>query len=209
MPFHALISDLDGTLLDTLQDLADSVNAALAHLGLPTHELDSYRGFVRSLPVERRDEATIAQMLARFTEEYDKRWIQHSRPYQGVAEMLDGAVAQGIRLAVLSNKPQGYTESMVSRLLSDWTFEYVLGDSPRFPRKPDPSGANYIVQGMNLKPEECIYIGDSGIDMQTATAAGLHGVGVLWGFRGADELRSNGARLLVRHPSEILHLLSR
>jgi len=217
MSFRALISDLDGTLLDTLQDLADSVNAALIRLGLPMHELDAYRGFVgegrrimalRALPEHRRDEATIAEMLAGFTEEYDKRWICHSRPYDGIAEMLDSATAREVRLAVLSNKPQGYTESMVSKLLPEWSFDFILGESPRFPRKPDPSGAKHIVQGMNLEPKECIYIGDSGIDMQTAAAAGLYGVGVLWGFRTAEELLANGARVVVRHPSEIVRLLS-
>jgi len=214
--FRALISDLDGTLLDTLQDIADSVNAALTRLGLPTHEVDAYRYFVgegrttmavRALPADRRDDATLAQVLTHVGNEYARRWMEHSKPYEGVPELLDELTARGIRLAILSNKPQVHTESMVSRLLPNWSFEFVIGESARFPRKPDPTAARHIAEGMDVKPAECLYMGDSGVDMQTASAAGLHGVGVLWGFRTADELQSNGARALAQHPADILRLL--
>ncbi len=216
MPFRALISDLDGTLLDTLQDIAESGNAALTRLGLPTHEVDAYRYFVgegrttmavRALPEDRRDEATLERVITFIGEEYARRWMNHSRPYDGVPEMLDELTNRGLRLAILSNKPQAYTESMVSSLLPDWCFEFVLGESPSFPKKPAPSGAMHIIEGMSLKPEECLYIGDSGVDMQTASAAGLYGVGVLWGLRTADELLSNGARALAQRPADILRLL--
>jgi len=214
--FRALVSDLDGTLLDTLQDMAEAVNAALARLGLPEHEVEAYRYFVgdgrrtmamRSLPEDRRDDATLAQVLSYVTDEYDRRWMVHTRPYDGMPQLLDELTIRGIRLAVLSNKPQSYIELMLSRLLPRWSFEFVLGESPRFPRKPNPSGALYIADGMDLKPAECLYIGDSGVDMQTATAAGMYGVGVLWGFRTADELLSNGARALARRPADVLRFL--
>lgn len=218
MAFHALICDLDGTLLDTLRDVAESTNAALTRLGLPAHEVDAYRRFVgdgrramasRSLPEERRDDETIAKLIPLINEEYTRRWMDHTKPYDGISEMLDEAAARGVHLAVLSNKPQDYTESMISRLLPRWSFEYVLGESARFPRKPDPAGALHIVEGMAVAPDQCLYIGDSGVDMQTAAAAGLYGVGVLWGFRDADELLSNGARSLARRPADIVALLRR
>jgi phosphoglycolate phosphatase len=215
--YRALISDLDGTLLDTLEDLADSVNAALARLGLPQHELDAYRYFVgdgrralalRALPEDRREQATLDPMIAYIGEEYEKRWMDRSQPYEGIPELLDALTALGVRMAILSNKPHSYTEATVSRLLPNWSFELVLGESPSTPRKPDPSGALQIMERMGIEPGECLYIGDSGVDMQTATAAGLYAVGVLWGFRTADELLSNGARVLVEKPADIIPLFS-
>lgn len=214
--FRALISDLDGTLLDTLQDLADSVNAALGRLGLPGHDLEAYKYFVgdgrqmmalRALPENRRDEETLAQLSELITEEFASGWTSKTRPYDGIPELLDALTARGIRLAVLSNKPHEYTFPMVADLLSRWSFEVVAGESPEFPKKPDPTGARRILAHMNIKAEECLYIGDSGVDMQTARAAGLFPIGVLWGFRTADELLENGAKVLVEKPADILALL--
>jgi len=215
--YRALISDLDGTLLNTLEDLADSVNLALAHIGLPQHELDAYRYFVgdgrramalRSLPEDRREEATLQLLITHIGEEYTKHWMDKTQPYEDVPELLDALTSAGIRMAILSNKPHSYTETMVSSLLPKWSFELVLGESPSTARKPDPAGALHIVEQMNIKPEECLYIGDSGVDMQTAVAANLYPIGALWGFRDADELLSSGARTLVEKPTDILHLLS-
>ena len=214
--YRGLISDLDGTLLDTLQDLADSVNAALGRLGLPGHELEAYKYFVgdgrrmmalRALPEDRRDEATLERLSVLITEEYFFGWTSKTRPYEGIPELLDALTSRGIRMAVLSNKPHEYTYPMVGELLSRWSFEVVAGESPEFPKKPDPTGARRILSVMNIKPEECLYIGDSGVDMQTATRAGLFPVGVLWGFRTAEELLENGAKLLVEKPADILALL--
>ena len=214
--YRALIADLDGTLLDTLQDLADSVNAALARLGLPGHDLDSYKYFVgdgrrmmalRALPEDRRDEETLSQLCLYINEEYQFGWTAKTRPYDGIPELLDALTARAIRLAVLSNKPHEYTSPMVADLLSRWSFDVVAGESPDFPKKPDPTGARRILSLMDIKSEECLYIGDSGVDMQTATAAGLYPVGVLWGFRTAEELLDNGAKVLVEKPADILALL--
>ncbi|MCK5212696.1 MAG: HAD-IA family hydrolase, partial [Dehalococcoidia bacterium] len=128
--------------------------------------------------------------------------------YDGIPELLDALTSAGIRMAILSNKPHSYTETMVSSLLPTWSFEFVLGESASTPRKPDPSGALHIIEQMHIKPEECLYIGDSGVDMQTATSAGLFPVGVLWGFRTAEELLANGAKVLVERPADILRLLT-
>jgi len=217
MAFRALISDLDGTLLDTLQDMADAVNIALERLGLPGHQLSEYRYFVgdgrramatRALPADRRDDAILETLLTYIAEEYDKRWMDHSLPYHGIPELLDALSAGGIRMSVLSNKPQVYAEPMVSRMLSRWSFECVVGESSAVARKPDPAGALQIMDQMMVRPEECVYIGDSGVDMQTGLAAGMYPVGVLWGFRSADELLANGARALVKRPQDILPLFN-
>ncbi len=215
MKYRALLSDLDGTLLNTLEDLADAVNAALARLALPQHEVETYKYFVgdgrralalQALPEDRRGEATLDALIAHIGEEYEKRYMDHSHPYEGIPELLDTLTARGVRMAILSNKPHDYTQAMVSALLPDWSFEFVLGESPSTPRKPDPAGALHILKGMGIQPAECLYLGDSGVDMQTATAAGLYAVGVLWGFRTADELLSNGAKLLVEKPADIIPL---
>ena len=211
-----LVSDLDGTLLDTLQDIGDSVNASLALMGLPQHDIASYRHYVgdgrkmmaiRALPENRRDDDTLESLLKHIGEEYSRRWMDTTQPFAGIPEMLDALAARGIRLAVLSNKPQVYTEPMVSKLLSNWPFECVVGESADTPRKPDPTGALRIIEKMNVRPEECLYIGDSGVDMQTAVAANLFPMGVLWGYRTAEELLAGGARALARHPDDIIRLL--
>lgn len=216
MQFRAVISDLDGTLLDTLRDMADAVNVALARLGLPPHDVSAYRHFVgdgrrtmalRSLPPEHRDNGILESLLQFISQEYDKRWMEHSVPYAGIPELLDELTRRRIRLAVLSNKPQVYAGSMIETILGKWTFECVLGESQDLPRKPDPTGALRIIDQMKLRPAECIYLGDSGVDMQTAVAAGMYGVGALWGFRDEDELRASGARLLARHPRDIVGLI--
>ena len=216
MTYRALISDLDGTLLDTLQDLADSVNAALGRLGLHGHELEAYKYFVgdgrrmmalRALPEDHRDEETLEQLCVYITEEYSFGWTSKTRPYDGIPEMLDTLTSRGIRMAVLSNKPHEYTYPIVTEILSRWSFEVIAGESADFPKKPDTTGVQRILAQMNVKPEECLYIGDSGVDMQTASTAGLFPIGVLWGFRTAEELLENGAKLLVEKPADILALL--
>lgn len=216
MQVRALISDLDGTLLDTLSDMADAVNIALDRLGLPQHELSAYRRFVgdgrrmmalRALPQEHRNDATLEPFLEYIAQEYDQRWMARSVPYAGIPEMLDELARRGIRLAVLSNKPQAYVTPMVDTILRRWTFEHAVGESPDIPRKPDPAGALRIIDLMGLQPGQCLYMGDSGVDMQVAAAAGMYGVGVLWGFRDEDELRASGARALARHPDDVIALL--
>ena len=161
MTYRALISDLDGTLLYTLQDLADSVNAALGRLGLPEHELEAYKYFVgdgrrmmalRALPEDRRDEATLERLSVLIAEEYFFGWTSKTRPYDGIPELLDALTSRGIRMAVLSNKPHEYAFPMVGELLSRWSFEVVAGESPEFPKKPDPTGARRILSLMNIKP---------------------------------------------------------
>ncbi|MFH0941780.1 MAG: HAD family hydrolase [Chloroflexota bacterium] len=216
MAYRALLFDLDGTLLDTLRDIADSVNRALTSLGFPQHELDAYRYFVgegvealatRALPENRRDQITVSKLTARIDEEYSLRWANNSRPYRGIPELLDNLTGLGIRLAVLSNKAQGFAEKTVSRLLPYWHFELVVGAVPSVPKKPDPAAALQIARQMDLMPGEFLYLGDSAVDMKTASAANMYPVGALWGFRTADELLSGGAKALVKEPLDVLSLL--
>lgn len=216
MSYSAVVFDLDGTLLDSLADIAHAANEVLVELGMPPHELDAYRYLVgegvkvlfeRAVPAEKREPAWIDRCVAGFRRTYERHWNQRSRPYEGIAELLDGLVQRGKRLAVLSNKPQEFTERCVREFFAAWPFDLVLGQREGIPRKPDPAGAIEIARRWNLAPAACLYLGDTSIDMQTAVRAGMHAVGVLWGFRPRQELEEHGAAAIVAHPREVLTLV--
>jgi len=211
----AVVFDLDGTLLDTLDDLADSANHVLGQRGLPTHPVDEFRNFIgegvgmlirQMLPDDRRDEQTMAEILAAYRAEYGRRWNAKTRPYDGVAELLDALAARGVKMAVLSNKPDEFTQKCVAGLLGSWEFDPVLGHRDGTPRKPDPAGALQIARHWGLPPAEILYVGDTATDVQTAVAAGMCAVGVMWGFR-PSELESSGAEALIERPGELLDLV--
>lgn len=216
MPYKAVLFDLDGTLLDTLEDLGNVVNRVLAKRGFPSHGLDAYRYFIgdgtamlitRALPEENRNNDTIRTCLEAFREDYRRNWNVKTRVYDGVAEMLNALAPRGLRMAILSNKADDFTKLSVTGLLSNWTFDVVLGERDGFPPKPDPAGAFEVAQRLNIAPANFLYLGDSAVDMKTAIAAGMFPVGVLWGFRPAQELREGGAQVLIERPLEILSLL--
>jgi phosphoglycolate phosphatase len=214
--FSAVVFDLDGTLLDTLEDLGDAVNRVLSDHGFPVHPMDAYRYFVgdgsavlmeRALPESARGSAVYRQCLAAFMADYDRSWKVKSRLYDGISEMLDSLTARGIDMAILSNKSHGFTVNCVRDLLSDWRFRAVFGLRDDVPRKPDPAGALEISRLLGADPDRMLYLGDTAIDMQTAASAGMFPVGALWGFRTRQELLENGAKALIQHPRELLHLL--
>jgi phosphoglycolate phosphatase len=211
--FSAVIFDLDGTLLDSLDDLADSMNAVLAAMDAPGHPVEDYRFFVgegivklaeRVLPPDRRDEAAVRRCVELMSDEYRRRWDQKTRPYQGVRELLDGLARRRVPMSILSNKPAEFTRDAVARLLADWRFDFVLGVSDGLPRKPDPAGALRICRDWGIPPESCLFLGDTRTDMRTARSAGMYAVGALWGFRTAEELLAHGARALISRPIELL-----
>lgn len=216
MQYKAVIFDLDGTLLNTLEDLANSMNQVLKSQRLPTHDIEKYKYFVgngmynlvlRTLPPDKREESYVKHCHALVTEEYGKRWADTTKPYKGIPELLDKLTALKYRLAVLSNKPHEFTSLIITKLLRDWSFDAAFGERPGIPRKPNPAGALEIASLFNIPPEEFLYLGDTGTDMVTAKAAGMHAVGVLWGFRKADELLKNGADLLIKTPADIFEIL--
>ena len=216
MRYRAVLFDFDGTLLDTLRDLAESVNSVLSRSGFPEHSLEAYRHFVgegieelarRVLPEGHREEATITRTLTDVRQEYRQRWPNHTRPYEGIPELLDALTARRVKMAIVTNKPDDSTRTMAARLLPRWKFDVIVGATTEMPRKPDPKGALEAARRLRLSPEAILYVGDSDIDMKTANAAGMYAVGVLWGFRSADELIRNGAKVLIRKPLELLELL--
>ena len=216
MRHRAVIFDLDGTLLDTLDDLADSANHVLKDRGLPVHPVARYCDFIgeglgmlirRMLPEDRRDEQTLAEITAEYRAQYAQHWNAKTRPYDGVPELLDALQARRIPAAVLSNKPDEATRKCVAGLLSPWRFDPVMGQRDDIPRKPDPAGALRIAAEWDLPPSRIVYVGDTDTDVRTAVAAGMHAVGVLWGFR-PEELRTGNADTLIEHPGQLLDLLN-
>lgn len=213
MPTRAVIFDLDGTLLDSLGDIAESVNFVLSERGLPTYPVAAYRGFVgdgmtmllkRVLPESLRDEETVAACVARLKEVYGSRSDRLTRPYDGIAGLLDALARRSIPMAVLSNKPHELTVGLVDRLLDAWSFHPVFGERPPVPRKPDPSSALEIADLLGLAPADILYVGDTPTDLATARAAGMPALGAAWGFRSEAELREAGATRIAHHPSDVL-----
>lgn len=216
MTFQAVLFDLDGTLLDTVEDIADSANAALRRLGCPAWPAEDYKRFIgdgvanlarRAVPPDRHGPDVLAQFAGLFRDEYAARWDAKTRPYPGVPELLDALARKAVPMAVLSNKPDEFTQLCVRRLLARWRFRAVLGERDGVPRKPDPAGALQVAAALGLAPREVLYLGDTGTDMQTAAAAGMCPVGALWGFRTDEELSAHGAKTLIERPPELLSLL--
>jgi len=209
---RAVLFDLDGTLLDTLEDIADSTNAALESMGFPGHDVQAFRTLVgdgmdtlirKALPEANRDGATRRECEVRLRQEYGRRWAAKTRPYPGVPELLDALEARGIALAILSNKPDDFTKLMAEELLGAWRFAAVEGARDGVPKKPDPTAALEIAARLGFDPPTFIYMGDSGTDMRTALAAGMAPAGATWGFR-PWELEPAGARILLKQPLDLL-----
>jgi len=216
MQFKAVCFDLDGTLLDSLADLADCTNKILLKRGFPEHPVDAFRYFVgdgakmlmtRVLPEEVRNESLIEDCRQDFETSYRECWNEQTIPYKDIPELLDALIGRQLKLTVLSNKPNEFTLLMVENLLAQWNFEVVLGQREGIPRKPDPAGMLEICQQLEIPAEAFLYLGDTATDMKTAVSAGCFPVGVLWGFRTEEELRDNGARAIVKEPLEVLDLL--
>lgn len=216
--YRAILFDLDGTLLDTLDDLGDSINRALVRLGFPTHDREAFRYFVgegarmlveRALPEDRRDPATAETMLKLYREEYRNGWNIKTCIYEGVPEMLDALHERRLVLGVLSNKPHDMTVQCVQGYLARWPFRVVFGQRDHVARKPDPQGALEAAGLMQATPAETLYLGDTATDMDTARAAGMYAIGAAWGFRPVEELIQHGANAIAAHPRDVLEILDR
>jgi phosphoglycolate phosphatase len=213
MKFKAVIFDLDGTLINTLEDIADATNIFLRKLGFPEHDLKDYQYFVGNgikplvqqvLPTSERDEEFVDRCVGLMKAEYALRWTHKSRPYPGIIELIQGFLTAGYQINVLSNKSDEATRQIVAELLPDCQFERVQGATAAYAKKPDPAAALNIAEKCGLAPEETLFFGDTAIDMQTAVACGMYRIGVLWGFRPAEELIAGGAQLMIKQPLDFL-----
>jgi phosphoglycolate phosphatase len=211
--FRGIIFDLDGTLLDTLQDIGNAANNVLVRHGFPTHPISTYRCFVgdgvrmllsRALPDEHRDEATLRACLETMQGEYLRNLNKTTRPYPGIPELLAELKQRSFLSAVLSNKPDEFTASCIKEYFGRDQFDPIIGLRSGRPRKPDPAGALEIAARWSTPPEDIAYLGDSGTDMETAKAAGMFPIGVLWGYRTKSELLAAGAKRLLKAPSDLL-----
>ncbi|NQU10471.1 HAD-IA family hydrolase [bacterium] len=214
MAYQAVMFDLDGTLVDSLADLANAVNHALITLGCPTHPLAAYRQFVgdgaralcvRALPADRED--LVEETVRLMREHYEAHWSDLTHPYPGILALVGALRQRGLRLAVLSNKPDGFTKQIVTRYFPGEPFHAVRGQLSHLPLKPDPTTARQIAAELGVPPGQWLYLGDTNTDMRTAHAAGMHAVGVLWGFRDRAELEDSGAADILTEPGELLGLL--
>lgn len=211
-----IIFDLDGTLLNTIDDLASATNHALKTLGYPQHGAWVYPGMVgngvkklieRALPEDARTEAVERNMLTVFKEYYDEHCCDATQPYPGIDELLRTLTGRGVNLAVTSNKYQAAVSRIIDHYFPEANFRAVLGNEEGIPRKPDPS---IVFKALSIWPTpkaDCLYVGDSGVDMETARRACIESVGVSWGFRGIPELREANADHIISTPSQILELL--
>ena len=224
MTIKAALFDLDGTLLDTLTDLAEAMNRVLQQHGFPQHPVDAYKHFVgdgmdmlvrRVLPESIRKghprdcDRVVADCLAGMKTSYHKAWDIKTRPYDGIPEMLSALSKLGLKLAIYSNKPHEFTVEMVSHYFPDLRFTHVLGARIGWDRKPSPDVPLAISHELGISPGEWIYLGDTSMDMNAGNSAGMHTIGVLWGFRERSELEGAGAKTIISHPSEVTALLER
>lgn len=209
----AVLFDLDGTLVNSLSDLAASTNFALTKFGFPTHETEKYKYFVgdgmaklieRALPESKRDKETIKTTLDIFMEHYRAHYVDETVPYDGILELLDKLT--GVKKAVISNKADEMVIPLTKKLLGD-RFDIVCGKREGYPTKPDPTLTLEIIEKLGVASNECIFVGDSGMDMAVAKNSGCVALGVLWGFRSEEELLLNGADYIAKKPAEILEII--
>lgn len=212
MKFKAVIFDLDGTLIDSKEDLAMATNTTLQEEGFRTWPVESYGLFLgkgirnlvwNALPEDRRDETTVERCREKTLSYYSEHYWVRTRMYPQIPEMLSCLVSVGVKLCVLSNKPHEMTEKIMTGPFSSWPFVHVIGAGERFPMKPDPEAVLYMCREMKLGVEDVLYVGDSDVDMLTARNAGVKPLGVTWGFRSRDELIEAGAWKLADKAMDI------
>ncbi len=213
----ACIFDLDGTLTNTLESLAYSVKATLREMDLPEITKEQCRKFVgdgAKVLMERalkaageKDLSRLEEGLAVYGRIFDANCTYHVAPYEGIPSLLEDLRKAGVKLAVLSNKPHEQAIKVVREMFGDSSFDYVSGQQEGIRKKPDPAGVEHILDTLQMKPEDCLYVGDSEVDVQTGKNAGVETVIVTWGFRTREELRAAGAGNMIDRPEELLQYI--
>ena len=210
---RAVLFDLDGTLNNTLSDIAFAMNRALRLHDLPEWPEDAYRylvgnGAKKLAQRAARDRQDLWEDVFRdYQSYYQDHALDRTQPYDGIPELLQALREKDLKLCVFSNKPHADTCTVIRHFFPEDTFEDIRGQKEGVPVKPAPDGAFAAAEALGVRPEEFLYLGDTSVDMECAKNAGMHPVGVLWGFREEQELRESGAEYIIAHPSELLQLL--
>lgn len=212
----AIIFDLDGTLVNSLEDIADSANEAITKLGAPSHPVEAYCYFVgdglaklmeRAMPGGSPHSA-LQESIEAFRSIYNNRWSNKTRPYPGIMDMLKRFQQSAVNMAVLSNKPDNFTQKCVKLFFPKIHFNAVTGKKDDTPAKPDPLSTLKILDVLEVHPAQSVFVGDSSVDIETGVGAGMNTIGVDWGFRTKSELEEAGADLVISSPQELIHYVS-
>lgn len=215
MKFKGIIFDLDGTLVNSLEDISDAMNKVLQGLNFPTHNYETYQYFIgsglrnlisKALPATNNSDEQIEICFECMINEYREICTLKTKPYDGIVELLKNLTSQNIKMAVFSNKADELTKKIASEIFPNH-FDTAVGLSTEALKKPNPIKAVEISKKWNLKPEEILFVGDSDIDMQTAVNANMFPVGVMWGYRTEEELKASGAKLVLNNPLELIQIL--
>lgn len=213
--YKACLFDLDGTLLDTVESIAHIANQVLAHYHLPPHPVDAYNYFAgdgadalveRSIRAAGGDLSCLDEARAMYRRMFAEDPLYHVTAYEGMTKTLETLKERGVKLAVCTNKPHPAALGAIYGIYGKELFDIVQGQVPEIERKPSPQCALLLAQRLQVKPQECMYVGDTDTDMLTGNRAGMYTIGVLWGFRGREELEKYRAHRIIGHPSELLKI---
>ncbi|MDR1895964.1 MAG: HAD family hydrolase [Prevotellaceae bacterium] len=211
--YQAIIFDLDGTLINSIPDIADSMNRILLKHGYQEYDYDQYKYFVGNgikrlveicIPDKNKSERETDIIFDLMIEEYGRNCLHKTYVYDGISDLLNDLSLRNIKMAVLSNKADSITRKICDELFCSWNFEIILGATDNFPKKPDPTAALFVADKLLVSPENIFYLGDTSIDMKTASAANFFPAGASWGFRPEEELINSGAKFIAHTPSDCL-----
>ncbi len=216
MGIKGIIFDLDGTLLDTIADLAYSVNTVLTHYGYRTHPVEAYKQFIgdgMTMLIQRAagangTEDEITKLVAELKDEYAKNWNRETKPYPGVHDLLKELSNKKISIAVFSNKSHEFTVAMAEHYFPDTAFSVILGLQDSIPRKPDPYGGLLIARTMGIEPSHIAMIGDSVTDIEMAHTCGMYSIGVSWGYRPVTLLLQHHPNAIAHAPGDIIRIIT-
>lgn len=214
--YKFIIFDLDGTLINSIKDIGNSVNKGLEKAGLKTYKIDEYKNFVgngiedlfkTTMGNSYEDKNLLNKVRNEFNATYSKYFTEHTVEYKGCSEMLKELKNRNIKVGVLSNKPDKFVKPILEKVFPNFTFAVAWGKKEKYDFKPNPESLNAIIKKMNFNNKECLYVGDSDVDILTGKNARVDAIGVEWGFRSKNELILAGAKTTIKKPTDILKLL--
>lgn len=217
MKIKGIIFDLDGTLLDTIEDIASILNSVLKSHNFPAHDTKAYRGFIGGgfentvrviLPEDKQEKEIVSELVLEAKQKYLENWINKTRPFAGITDLLKNLISKNLKLAVFTNKQDDVAKKSVEHFFSQIPFDPVMGLKPDSIRKPDPHGALQIARNWGIPPEGILFVGDMHIDLITAQNAAMKGIGALWGYQDNQIIKKYNAFAFIDHPIQLLDYLA-